>query len=482
MKNENFDLNLGKLPPQCLDLEEAVLGAIMIEKHFVKKILNILPIEAFYVDRHQKIFQAIGQLETQGSPVDILTVTDKLRASGSLDLCGGPYYITQLTSRVASAANSEMHAYIILQTYIKRLIILHGTKAIADAYTDTEDVFDIKDGIAKALQTIDQLISSKKKIDYPEAVNSMIANIEALADAEELVVGVETGFKHQDKITSGRCGGELGIIAARPSMGKTAYMLQEVINIASQGIPVGVISLETTCVKLLNRMLANMAMIDLDKIRRPGLLTKADRERIQEVKPRLAGLPIKISDVPAMHYREVHSQVGIWVFENKIQAVYVDYLQLMRGDKEKNGSRQQEVGSISRGLKSIAKDYDIPVIALSQVGRATEQRGGSKKPGLADLREAGDIEQDADTVQFLFRPEYYGIKEDEAGNSTAGKCEVYFGKNRDGVTGNFWVNFQGNFCRFDDIGHVDQYQSLVPPPQKSKQTSFYDHPDEDVPF
>jgi replicative DNA helicase len=445
---------LGKLPPQATDLEEAVLGALMLEKDALSSVIDILKGEVFYDARHQKIFKAIHMLFEKSSPVDILTVTAQLRQLGELEMIGGAYYITELTNRVASAANIEFHSRIIIQKFIQRELIRISTEVINSAYEDTSDVLDLLDKAEKNLFEIAQnnLRRDSRKMD--DLIHESLKEIEALKDKKDGLTGVASGFTDLDRMTSGWQKSDLVIIAARPAMGKTAFVLTCARNAAVEfDKPVVVFSLEMSSVQLVNRLISGETEIEQEKIRK-GTLEEWEWAQIHSKIGRLEQAPLIIDDTPALNIFEFRAKCRRLKSQHDIQLIIIDYLQLMQGkaDGKGGGNREQEIGSISRALKSVAKELNVPVIALSQLSRAVENRpGGSKRPMLSDLRESGSIEQDADMVLFLYRPEYYGLTEDEDGNPTNGVGEVIIAKHRNGETGVVRLKFVGKFVKFTDL-------------------------------
>ena len=437
-----------------MDLEEAVLGALMVEKDALSTVIDILKTDTFYKDAHQKIFEAIFNLFQKSSPIDLLTVTAELRKMGALEMVGGAYYITQLTDRVVSAANIEYHARIISQKYIQRELIKISTEIINNAYEDTADIFDLLDTAEKSLFDIAQnnLRRDTRKMDdiMREAVN----NLEQLRDRTDSLTGVPSGFTALDRITSGWQPSDLIIIAARPAMGKTAFVLTCARNAAVlHDKPVAVFSLEMSSVQLVNRLISGETEIEQEKLKK-GTLADHEWTQLHSRIGKLTEAPLLIDDTPALNVFEFRAKCRRLKAQYDIQMVIVDYLQLMHGKAEGKGggNREQEIGSISRALKSVAKELSIPVLALSQLSTAVESRpGASKRPMLSDLRESGSIEQDADMVLFLYRPEYYGMTEDEEGRPTAGVGEVIIAKNRHGETTIVPLKFVGKYVKFQDL-------------------------------
>lgn len=476
---------LGKLPPQATDLEQAILGALMLEKDALSSVIDILKPEVFYEDRHQKIFNAISVLFEKTSPVDILTVTAQLRQLGELEMIGGAYYITELTNRVASAANIEFHARIVIQKYIQRELIRISTETINSAYEDTSDVLDLLDKAEKNLFEIAQSNLRRDSRMMDDLVHESLKEIEALRDKKDGLTGVASGFTELDRMTSGWQKSDLVIIAARPAMGKTAFVLTCARNAAVDfNRPVVVFSLEMSSVQLVNRLISGETQIEQEKIRK-GNLEDWEWQQIHSKVGRLEAAPLIIDDTPALNIFEFRAKCRRLKSQHDIQLIIIDYLQLMHGKADgKGGNREQEIGSISRALKSVAKELNVPVIALSQLSRAVESRpGGSKRPMLSDLRESGSIEQDADMVLFLYRPEYYGLDVDEDNNPTAGVGEVIIAKHRNGETGRVRLKFVGKYVKFtdldsgpDDFSPGNAFSGLAPSANFEKPNNFIIRP------
>lgn len=457
---------MGKLPPQATDLEEAVLGALMLEKDALSTVIDVLKPEVFYRDNHQKIFCAISVLFEKSEPIDILTVTAALRKAGELEMVGGAYYITELTSRVASAANIEFHSRIILQKFIQRELIRIGSEIIQNAYEDTSDALELLDTAEKDLFSIGQNNLKRDSRIMHDLLHDTLQGIEALKDKKDGLTGIASGFTNLDRITSGWQKSDLVIIAARPAMGKTAFVLSCARNAAVDfDKPVVVFSLEMSSVQLVNRLISGEAEIEQEKIRK-GTLEEWEWQHIHSKIGRLDQSTLIIDDTPALSIFEFRAKCRRLKSQHDIQLIIIDYLQLMQGKsaadgKFGGGNREQEIGSISRALKSVAKELNVPVIALSQLSRAVETRpGGGKRPMLSDLRESGSIEQDADMVLFLYRPEYYGLTEDEDGRPTAGVGEIIIAKHRNGETGTVRLGFVGKYVKFVNLD--EQYIGYQP--------------------
>ncbi len=444
-------LEAGKLPPQAPELEQAVLGALMLERNAVNEAIDILQAESFYVEAHKRIFSTILDLFKNDQPIDILTVTEELKKRGELDVVGGAFYISQLTSKVASSANVEYHARIISQKHILRELIRISAETTRDAYDDSADVFDLLD---KAEQDLYAITSGNLKRNYEpmsDLIQDAIANIENAKSKTGGVSGVPTGFVELDKLTAGWQRSDMVIVAARPAMGKTAFVLSMARNIAVEHKKaVAVFSLEMSSTQLVTRLIASEAGISSEKLRK-GELNDQEFAILHQHIARLTNAPIYIDDTPALNIFELRAKARRLKSQHNVDLIVIDYLQLMTGGGDnRGGNREQEISSISRSIKSIAKELDIPIIALSQLSRAVETRGGDKKPMLSDLRESGAIEQDADIVCFLYRPEYYKIYEDERG-STLGIGEVIVAKHRNGALDTIRLRFIPELAKFADL-------------------------------
>lgn len=452
---QNPNNMLGKVPPQALELEEAVLGALMLEKDALTNVIDILKVESFYKDSHQAIFQAILDLFTDSQPIDLLTVTNQLRRNGTLEIAGGAFYVTELTSKVASAANIEYHARIITEQSIKREMIRISSEIQKDAYEETTDVFELLDKMEQSLFEISEKNIRKNYSDMKSIMREAIVELESRRGQKDGLTGVPSGFTALDRVTSGWQKSDLVIIAARPAMGKTAFVLSVLRNAAvDHNKPVAIFSLEMSSVQLVNRLISSEAELDSEKIKK-GSLEDHEWAQLVHKTAKLSKAPLFVDDTPALSILELRAKCRKLKAQHDIQMIVIDYLQLMSGDSKGGGggNREQEIASISRALKKIAKELSVPVIALSQLSRAVETRGGDKRPQLSDLRESGAIEQDADMVMFLYRPEYYGITEDEEHNSTQGVGEVIIAKHRNGSLDTVKLRFIGRFTKFQDLDH-----------------------------
>jgi replicative DNA helicase len=440
-------------PPQAIELEEAVLGAIMLEKNALPIVMEILRPQSFYVEAHKKIYEAILELFANTKPVDILTVTDALRTKGVLEEAGGAYYLIELTNKVSSSAHVEYHSRIIAQKFIQRELISVSSEVIKEAFEDTTDVFELLDKTEQNLYEITEMNMRSSYSKMNELVVKAMLQIEELKKNENKFTGVPSGFTELDRITNGWQNSDLIIVAARPSMGKTAFTLSIARNAAllhKKGV--AFFSMEMSALQLVNRLISSEAEIESEKIRR-GNLAEHEWIQVQKKVEALSAAPIFIDDTAGLNIFELRAKCRRLKQQYNIELIVIDYLQLMTSGTSGNrsGNREQEISSISRALKGIAKELDIPVIALSQLSRAVESRGGDKKPMLSDLRESGAIEQDADIVAFLHRPEYYGQVEDENGNSTKGIAEVIIAKHRNGALGSVKTKFINQFAKFADL-------------------------------
>jgi replicative DNA helicase len=440
---------LGRKRPADLELEQAVLGALLLERDALTEVIEILSPETFDKEAHQVIYKAIRMLFSKSEPVDLLTVTNQLRSTGELEAAGGILYITQLTNRVNSAANIVYHSRLLLQYAIKRELIRISTEIQRDSYEETTDVFELLDKTEQSLFEVSEMNIRKNYSSMQNILHETLAEMELLRKNKDGLTGVPSGYTKLDRITSGWQKSDLLILAARPGMGKTAFVLNILRNASVEfSKAVAIFSLEMSEKQLAQRLVASEAEVDGERIR-SGKLTDLEWAQIIDKTARLSQSPIFIDDTPALSILELRAKCRRLKAQHDIQMVVIDYLQLMRGDTSK-GNREQEIASISRSLKQIAKELNIPVMALSQLSRAVETRGGDKRPQLSDLRESGSIEQDADMVMFLYRPDYYGITEDESGNSSKGLVEVIIAKNRHGGLEDVPLRFIHQFAKFTD--------------------------------
>ncbi|MDR1672541.1 MAG: replicative DNA helicase [Bacteroidales bacterium] len=442
----------GKLPPQAVDMEEAVLGAIMLEKNAIYEVIEFLKPECFYKEAHAKIYQAVLDLSLSEEPIDLKTVTHELRRKEMLEDVGGAYYVSQLTLRVMSSAHIEFHARIIYQKYIQRELIRVSSQIQERAFDESTDVEDLLNSAEQAVFEISQGNLRKEVQPLGVLLNEAIEQIEKAKEKGDLS-GVPSGFTKLDRITGGWQPTDLVIIAARPSMGKTAFVLSMARNMAvDHSFAVAVFSLEMSANQLVKRMILSETELDSDKIR-TGKLETEDWTYLNEKLAVLEKAPVYIDDTPALSIFEFRAKCRRLVQQYHIGVAVIDYLQLMTWTGDTRGNREQEVSNISRSLKAIAKELNIPVIALSQLNRGVETRTGlqGKRPQLADLRESGAIEQDADIVAFIHRPEYYGFAEDSEGNSLRGVAEIIIAKHRNGALDDVQLRFKHQFAKFVEL-------------------------------
>ena len=471
---EQVFANQGRIPPQATDLEEVVLGALMLEKEAVNEVIDILSPEAFYLDKHQKIFAAIKALFGKSEPIDILTVTNELKQRGELEMVGGAYYISKLTNRVVSAANIEYHARIIMQKHIQRQLILLSSDMIHKAFEDTSDVFDLLDEAESNLFHISENNLRRSYDSMQDLVSKAIKEIQNAKNADNKLRGVPSGYTALDEITQGWQKSDLIILAARPSMGKTAFALNLARNAAVEfNRPVAFFSLEMSSVQLVTRLISTETSLTADKLRKGDLAEYEWQQLNTKVTP-LTDAPIFIDDTPQLSVFELRAKCRRLKQQHDIQMVFVDYLQLMTAKGDKGLNREQEISTISRSLKSLAKELEIPVLALSQLSRSVEQRPGSKKPILSDLRESGAIEQDADMVMFIYRPEYY-----KEGVDTEDKPKGYtiidIAKHRNGKLGEVELRFVGQYARFEEMeqGFDNSHFTSLGPNNRFDQPQVY---------
>jgi replicative DNA helicase len=447
----------GRVPPQALEIEEAVLGAILIEAEAAHIGMERLVEGDFYAPAHRHIFNALKVLFEGQNPTDMITVENELREKGQLDAIGGPNYLSYLTRSVASSASIEYHIQILKEKSLKRNLIRVCNTVVKDAYDVEKDPFDLLDDAEKSIFDLSMSATSTSTQAISTLVKETIKKIEELRQKRTRITGVPTMLHKLDDMTAGWQKGDLIIVAARPSMGKTAFVLTVARNAALHPdpelrAPVAVFSLEMSSHSLVQRLLTMEARVDAQKVR-TGQITNDEMGNLLEAANRLYKSKIAIDDTPGIKLTELSTKCRRLKKDVGLGLVIIDYLQLMTTGRSNDASREQEIAYISRGLKALAKDLDVPVIALSQLSRQVEQRGGDKRPQLSDLRESGSIEQDADVVCFLYRPEYYGIKQID-GMSTAGLAEVIIGKQRNGPVGSVQLHFINQYARFENLMHA----------------------------
>lgn len=444
------DAATGKLPPHDTDLEEVVLGALMLEKDAYMNVADFLTPDSFYDPRNAKIYDAISTLGFNQRPIDMMTVTEQLRANGTLEEVGGAVRITELTARVYSAANVEYHAKIVSQKFLARRLINFASQIETDAYDESNDVDDLLQQAEGKLFEISQTHLKREVTQIDPVLNLALEQIQTAANTETGLSGLKTGYDELDRMTSGWQNSDLIIIAARPAMGKTAFVLSMAKNMAiDYGTPVAIFTLEMANVQLVKRLISNVADLEGEKIK-SGQLSPDEWTRLNA---RIAGVysaPMYLDETPGLSITELRTKARRLVREHGVKLIMIDYLQLMNATGMKLGSREQEVSTISRSLKALAKELNIPIIALSQLNRSTETRE-DKRPVLSDLRESGAIEQDADIVCFIHRPEYYTkSSEDANGNDIRGLAELIVAKHRSGAVGDVKLRFVSKYARFEN--------------------------------
>ena len=496
-KSRVISLEKGKIPPQAIDLEEAVLGAMMIDKKGIDDVIDILHSDAFYEIRHQEIYAAIYELFQNSQPIDLLTVSSLLKKKGKLDLAGGDFYLIRLTQKVASSAHIEFHARIILQKYIQRKLISISSEIIESSYDETSDVFDLLDSAEAKLFEVTQGNLKKSSEDAGSLVKQALKKIQEIGNKEGMS-GLASGFTKLDALTSGWQPSDLIIIAARPGMGKTAFVISMAKNMAIDfNHGVAVFSLEMSSVQLITRMISSETGLPSEKLRK-GNLALHDWELLNYKVKSLSDAPIYIDDTPSLSIFDLRAKARRLVSQHGVKIIIIDYLQLMTAGGNNNkgpGNREQEIYTISRNLKELAKELEVPVIALSQLSRAVETRSaGSKRPLLSDLRESGAIEQDADIVSFIYRPEYYGMTEwdDDERSPCEGQGEFIVAKHRNGGLDNIRLKFTGHLAKFSDLeeGVGSKFQSSmnsnpfenISPDKRIQSSEAFGDDEEDMPF
>ena len=442
----------GHLQPQALEMEKAVLGALMIDKEAYGVVCETLRPESFYEPRNQMVYTAIRDLSMSEKPVDVLTVTEQLAKLGMLEEVGGPGYMAELSSRVASSANIEYHANVIAQKSLARQLISFASVIETKAFDETVDVEELMQEAEGSLFELSQRNMKKDYTAIDPVISQALKVLTAAAANTDGLTGISTGYYKLDDITSGWQNSDLVIIAGRPAMGKTSFALSMAKTIAADlRVPMAFFSLEMSNVQLVNRLISNACEIEGSKILN-GQLKPDEWDRLDKRINNLLGAPLYVDDTPGLSVFELRTKARRLVREHGVKLIMIDYLQLMNANGMRFSSRQEEVSTISRSLKGLAKELDIPVLALSQLNRGLESREGNegKRPQLSDLRESGAIEQDADMVVFVHRPEYYRIYQDENGRDLRGMAEILIAKHRKGATGIITLSFRGEFTRFEN--------------------------------
>ena len=444
---------MGKLPPQAQELEDSVLGAIMLEKDAYGTVADLLRPEVFYKDQNRMVYEAIRELAGKEQPTDALSVAEKMRSLGTLDKAGGAVYIAELTRRVASAAHLRYHAEIIAKKATARDLIAMAAQIEEKGFDETQDVDELMQEAEAGIFEISQRSQKRDVTQIDPVIEEAFARMEKASRNDGSISGIPSGFHALDKITSGWQTPDLIIIAARPAMGKTAFVLSMAKNMAiDRNIPVAIFSLEMSNVQLVNRLIMNVCELEGDRIK-TGKMSREEALRLNTKINIMKGKPLYLDDTPSLSIFELRSKARKLVREHGIKMIIIDYLQLMNAQGPSSGSREQEVSIISRNLKALAKELDLPIIALSQLNRGVEARQGveGKTPQLSDLRESGAIEQDADMVCFIHRPEYYHLyNDDKTGKDLRGLAQIIVAKHRNGATDSIWLRFRGKFAKFQN--------------------------------
>ncbi len=442
---------IGRLVPRAVEIEAAVLGGLMLEKDAFTEVCEILKPESFYEPKHRLVYEAILSLGLEQMPIDLMTVTNRLREQGTLQEVGGPAFIVNLTANVTSAAHIDFHARIVAQKQLARELITFATAVESGAFDESNDVDDLLQDAERRLFEISQRNIKREVLPVSAIVEQAVKQIEVASKRESGLSGLPSGFSDLDKLTSGWQNSDLIIIAARPAMGKTAFVLSMALNIAMQGNPVAVFSLEMSNIQLVNRLISNICELPGDKIK-SGQLTPGEWSMLLNRIQTLEKLELFVDDTSGLTITELYTKARRLVREHDVKMIIIDYLQLMTAGGLNLGSREQEVSTISRSLKQLAKELNIPVIALSQLNRKVEDRGNKdKRPQLSDLRESGAIEQDADIVCFIHRPEYYSHTATDSDNrDIRGLAEFIVAKHRSGSVDTVDMRFRKEYVRFEN--------------------------------
>jgi replicative DNA helicase len=442
-----------KIPPQSIEVEQAVLGAMLLDKEAIGKALEIIDKDSFYRDDHQKIFSVIVDLYDKNQPVDIITVSDELTKRKELDKVGGRVYLLDLTEKIATTANIEYHCNIVLEKSTLRKLIDTSTQIVSQCYDAALDVDDLLDRAEQGIFNISEKRIKEGFIPIGELLPHTFEAIEEYQKKGGMVTGLSTGFFELDTLTGGLQNSDLVVVASRPSMGKTAFCLSIAEHVAiEEETPIGIFSLEMAKSQLAQRMLCSRARFSTYKMR-TGKISDHEYSNLAVAVGPLAEAKIFIDDTPNIGILQMRAKARRLKAQHDVGVIIVDYLQLMQGPKNAE-SRQQEISMISRSLKGLAKELNIPVIAVSQLSRKVEDRGGDKRPLLADLRESGAIEQDADVVIFVYRPEFYGIEKFKDGAPSEGAAEIVLSKHRNGPTGDLRLTFIKDYARFENMEFI----------------------------
>ena len=464
----------GRVLPQAIEFEEAVLGAMMLEQNAAVSVIDMLHEEMFYKESHQKIYKAIKQVFLASDPVDLLSIANRLRKNGDLDTIGGAYYLSSLTNRVVSSANIEYHARIVSEKYIQRKLIAVSTETIHDAYDHSLDVLEMLDKAEKNLFDIAEQNFRRDSRTMPDLIREVLADLKAIKASDKKLRGLPSGFTELDRVTNGWQKANLIIVAARPGMGKTAFVLSMARHIAiDQQKPIAFFSLEMSASDLTLRLISAESGFYQNQLKRGDLNDEDWRVLINKM-TELESAKLLIDDTAGLSIFELRAKCRRFKQQYDIQGVIVDYLQLMSSGLDIKGmNREQEISNISRSLKALSKELDIPVIALSQLNRSVESRSSqSKRPQLSDLRESGAIEQDADLVLFIYRPDYYNIDTFEDGTQAKGLAEIMIAKHRNGALKDVKLRFTPEYAKFSDLNDFENFKPISSLPQKPSLDNF----------
>ena len=476
-----LEIQLGKIPPQAIDLEEAILSAVLKEKDAIEEIMDLFLPEVFYRDSSQLICEAILQLKQQHLPIDLLTVTQQLRSTGTLERAGGSYFVMEITNKVATAANIRYHMMLVYQSYLMRKIINNSLEAITAAYEDVTDVFDLIEGQKKFFSLLEDPILKMKQPSIAKQADITVRMMEEASYRTESTFGVPIGWREIDTTLSGLVPGDVIVVAARPGMGKTALAIAIANKLRRSNIPTDIYSLESKFYNVIIRMMAQDLKIPFSSLRKGNVDWLLVNQYIHELKKSC----ISIEDTTNLYAEELEARIRLRKRTHNIRVVILDYLQLLKmKSMGRSSNRENEVSEVSRMIKKVAMDTDTTIIPLSQLNRSVETRGGDFRPKLADLRESGSIEQDADEVIFIYRPEYYKIHYDATGRSTAGIAIVDIAKNRNGELREHALMFQGAYMSFDEFPvdhrfYVDESKAVKPGKKKTKQEIVIPEPARD---
>ena len=450
-ENLQYSKEMMKNYPQAVDVEKSILGALILEQDTILDVINILSVDNFYSFANREVYRAILTLFESHCPIDIMTVINQLKKNNVLEQIGGESYVVSLIERVISGANIQYHSFLILEYSIKRELIKISNEIIRQSFDPTIDVFNLIDNAEQKMLDVSSKNIKRNYSDIKTLLNETINSIESKKNNKDGITGIPSGFSGLDSLTSGWQKSDLIIIAARPGMGKTAFILSLVRNAAvDNNIPVALFSLEMSSVQLVSRLISAESELDASKITK-GLLENYELEQLKHKTKLISNAPIFIDDTPGLSVFELRTKCRKLKMQHDIQMIVIDYLQLLTSDSNKSTfNREQEISYISRSLKNLAKELDVPIITPSQLSRAVETRGGDKRPMLSDLRESGAIEQDADIVMFLYRPEYYGLFEDDNDFNVKGLTEVIIAKHRNGPLDTAYIKFINKYVKFVD--------------------------------